>query len=190
MYIRPYDPSPPLLPRFPSLPQNTLLQKERGVADPLPELLEHDLVRLLTAPLVLDRVSGVARGALRSLTGVLEGTDGVSEALVRDGCLRDIIKSVSDPKPIIQITAHETLRQIVRDGDRQAHAVLDADILDVIRLQLDGLNHDVCLAALRTLNALVAAGPDVASLVMGGDMILRLYQHLDDGQLPTEHQVK
>lgn len=49
--------------------------------------------------------------------------------------------------------------------------MIDAGVVEVIRLQLEQQDPGVREHAVKTLNVLVAADPDLASDVMGGDML-------------------
>jgi len=110
-------------------------------------------------------------GALKSLAELVTGAEGLAGTLCAQGTLNDIVEAVSDANPSVQHAAHATIRAVARESVGSAQAVIDAGVVEVIRSQLELVEPVSREHAVKTLNVLVAADPDLASDVMGGDML-------------------
>ena len=136
---------------------------------------------MLTSPLILDPATGAQCGALRSLAALVETGRGLAEILIRDGLLRDIVKAAAHDHTHVILRAHAVLRAIVREGPAEAQALMDGEVMKILRAQIDDLRGEVAETAMQTLNALVASDRDIASAVMGGGMLEHLLGVLERG---------
>ncbi|CAG9465020.1 unnamed protein product [Pedinophyceae sp. YPF-701] len=137
----------------------------------LKELHRNQITKLLCNPLICDAIPGVQAGALRTLAKCVRGTNGMGEALIERGSLADVVDSAQHGQGTVTQAAHGALQAIAHESVSAAQAVIEAGVVEIIRGQLDMQDHSLKEAGVKTLNVLVAANADLASDVMGGDML-------------------
>eukprot|EP00873_Tetraselmis_striata_P020823 jgi/Tetstr1/441087/TSEL_029355.t1 len=141
-------------------------------------LVDHDLLSVLTCPLVKDPIMGIQIGSLKALGDLAKHNAEVSQEITVCGILDEMVSSLSHQNRQIRAAANTALQSVARHDRSCAQSVVDHGVLEPVRKQLATLDAMVKETAVKTLDVLVEKGPDFADLVADDSTIGTCVSHL------------
>jgi len=141
-------------------------------------LVDHDLLPVLTCPLVKDPIMGIQIGSLNALGELARQNAEASHEICVCGILDEMVASLSHQNRQIRAAANTALQNVARHDRSCAQSVVDHGVLEPVRKQLGTLDVMVKETAVKTLDVLVEKGPDFADLVADESTIGTCVSHL------------
>lgn len=147
---------------------------------PIVQLLNNDVVSLLTCPLINDPQNGIQSASLQAspqtigiprdlsamvprcnthpytpqcLAAITKATDGVGHALCKSGAVSTVLAALDHPNKHVQVDANILLQAVAKESSACVHELVDLRVLEGLRPQLESLDRDIQRSAAETLEA-------------------------------------
>lgn len=143
-----------------------LLPQRANTPIPFESLLSHDVISLLTCPLINDPVAGIQSMSVQCLAAVTRGTEGSGLALCKNGSVTTVLAALDHPNKNVQCDANILLQAIAKESSTCVHELVKLNVLEGLRPQLESLDRDVQRCAAETLEVLAESDADVAEQML------------------------